>query len=204
MTTPQFKTFIPSEAPSWYTSKSWDEQFKDDMKKCSFNDLRKWVPYLWHVSEDVLKKYNNKDKIPGWFRNQIDTELGLRKGGKIYMRYLSQFTPSILTEIHEKIGFVTLANIFLKVGPKLVEFTSMFRALRKDEKKQLIDKIENTQAAVKAKLSSRNGFEPTEGMPMLEHWAMGYAIYLALVKGLTPFQNSVLLLLLVILNRVSK
>ena len=42
MTTPQFKTFIPSEAPSWLrlASKSWDEQFKDDMEKRLFQDLK--------------------------------------------------------------------------------------------------------------------------------------------------------------------
>jgi hypothetical protein len=58
------------------------------------------------------------------------------------MRYLSQFSSSILHEIHEKIGFVALANIFLKV-PKLARFTSMFIVLKKTDQNKLIDYIKN-------------------------------------------------------------
>ncbi len=49
-----FRQFIPSEAPSRYTFKSWDEQFENDMK--NHQDLEQWESYLGKVSDDVLKK----------------------------------------------------------------------------------------------------------------------------------------------------
>ena len=124
------------------------------------------------------------------------------------MRYLSQFSSSILHEIHEKIGFVALANIFLKV-PKLARFTSMFIVLKKTDQNKLIDYIKNdfikNPPSVEAKSPPRNGFEPTEGEKidaMLESVAHGFAIY-ALFNGLTAFEKTALFFLILILRKVN-
>jgi len=207
MSTPQFKTFIPSEAPTWYTSKSWDKQFEDDIKKPNFKDLKQWKKYLKHVSKAVLKASLRREELPEWFRHQIDTELGRREGGNPFMKYLSQFSSSILSEIHEKIGVFTLAKIFLKVGRELVEFTSKFRALGKADKKKLLDYIKNP-TSVKATSSTSIGFEPTEGLEHFPEWTVNGAGFLlgfmGVTQSLTLFETTVLWWLLLIMWKLDR
>ena len=216
MSTPQFKTFIPSEAPTWYTSKSWDKQFEDDIKKPNFKDLKQWKKYLKHVSKAVLKASLRREELPEWFRHQIDTELGRREGGNPFMKYLSQFSSSILSEIHEKIGVFTLAKIFLKVGRELVEFTSKFRALGKADKKKLLDYIKNPTSvkatsyptSVKATSSTSIGFEPTEGLEHFPEWTVNGAGFLlgfmGVTQSLTLFETTVLWWLLLIMWKLDR
>ena len=209
MTTPQFKTFIPSEAPSWWRRKSYNKQFKDDMINRSLPDLKQWKPYLQYVSKDVLEAYKNKP-TPKWFRQQIDAELARKKGGYPFMKYLSQFSPSILKEIYEKIGFVALAKIFLKIGPgQLVKFTSYYMGLSLFVKKIVISRLKdqvsktNSDISVTAPSGSApSGFAPTEAGWHDTALALG-ALYLVSFGDLTTFERATLLILVNILNHVA-
>lgn len=86
----------------------------------------------------------------------------------------------------------------------------MFIVLKKADQNKLIDYIKNdfikNPPSVEAKSPPRNGFKPTEGKKidaMLESVAHGFAIYVALFKGLTLFEKTALFFLILILRKVN-
>ena len=73
-----FHTFSHSEAPNRWTLKSYDKQFKEDVKKGQFDDLRQWPNYIHKLSTETLRAYKDIATFP-FLKRSIQKELDKRQ-----------------------------------------------------------------------------------------------------------------------------
>jgi hypothetical protein len=131
MTSPaaQFKTFLPSEAPSWWTRDSWDHQFEKDM--ATHKDLEQWKAVLKKVNSTILekemKKLNNKLKRNKTRKKRLKPSL---------WRRLFSFKENIRTELDQRrqkeldrrVRFPTIVSALrTRFGEEMVQMAAKLR-----------------------------------------------------------------------------
>ena len=96
MTSPaaQFKTFLPSEAPSWLTRESWDHQFEKDME--THKDLEQWKAVLKKVNSTILEKEMNK------LNNKLRKKTRKKRLETSLRHRLFSFKENIRTELEQR------------------------------------------------------------------------------------------------------
>jgi hypothetical protein len=131
MTSPaaQFKTFLPSEAPSWLTRESWDHQFEKDME--THKDLEQWKAVLKKVNSTILEKEMKK------LNNKLKRNKTRKKRLKPSLRHrLFSFKENIRTELDQRrqkeldrrVRFPTIVSALrTRFGEEMVQMAAKLR-----------------------------------------------------------------------------
>lgn len=102
--------FEPTEPPKWLSTKSWDEQFLDDLNRfqrhktaIQFGKLKTWLSHLSKLTLGTLKAVRGR-ALPHWLQKHLNIELARRTRPAFWKRFVQPILtvlPQLKTIIQE-------------------------------------------------------------------------------------------------------